>query len=130
MNKVLICWFCLVLGFGLSACQKEEWLFSLSDLDDSVMYEVNIRNYTEAGTFQAFMEHLPKLQALGVDVLWLMPIHPISETKRNGTLGSFYSISDYDEVNPEFGSKDDFYELMQKAHELGFTVLMDLVVNH
>lgn len=97
---------------------------------DSVIYEVNIRQYTEAGTFDAFREHLPRLQSLGVDVLWLMPIHPISVLERKGTLGSYYSIADYKEVNPNFGTKEDLHELIDAAHDLGFKIMLDWVANH
>lgn len=99
-------------------------------LAGSTIYEVNIRQYTPEGTFEAFSNHLPRLQELGVDVLWLMPIHPISETNRKGTLGSYYAPSDYKAVNPEFGSIDDFNAMLQKAHEMGFYVILDWVPNH
>ena len=97
---------------------------------DAVLYEVNIRQYTPEGTLSAFMEHLPRLKELGVDILWLMPIHPIGEKKRKGPLGSYYSISDYRAVNPEFGSMDDLKELVKKAHEMDMKVLLDWVANH
>jgi glycosidase len=83
---------------------------------DAVIYEVNIRQYTEEGTFNAFAEHLPRLKELGVDILWLMPVHPIGEKKRKGSLGSYYSIKDYKAINPEFGTMADFKSLVEKAH--------------
>ncbi|RIX51042.1 alpha-amylase [Paenibacillus nanensis] len=98
--------------------------------DKAVMYEVNVRQYTKEGTFKAFEAHLPRLKELGVDILWFMPIHPISRTNRNGTLGSYYAVDDYKAVNPEFGTEEDFKALVDKAHELGFKVLLDLVANH
>lgn len=94
------------------------------------IYEVNLRQYTGEGTFKAFEEELPRLQDMGVDVLWFMPITPISKKKRQGTLGSYYACSDYTSVNPEFGSLDDFIYLVKTAHSLGFKVLIDLVANH
>lgn len=97
---------------------------------DAVIYEVNVRQYTEEGTFDAFSEHLQELKDMGINTLWFMPIHPISETKRSGTLGSYYSITDYREVNPEFGTKEDFAELVEKAHDMGFKIMMDWVANH
>lgn len=97
---------------------------------DAVIYEVNTRQFTEAGTFEAFQEHLPRLKALGVDILWFMPIHPIGEEKRKGTLGSYYSIRDYKAVNPEFGDLEAFKTLVDKAHEMGFKVILDWVANH
>ena len=95
-----------------------------------VMYEVNVRQYTHEGTFNAFAAHLPRLKELGVDILWFMPIHPIGEKNRKGTLGSYYSIRDYKAVNPEFGTLNDFKTLVDKAHEMGFKVLIDCVANH
>ncbi len=97
---------------------------------NAVLYEVNIRNYTPEGTFAAFQEHLPRLKQLGVDILWLMPIHPISSIRRIGSLGSWYSVANYREVNPEFGTKADFTNLVEAAHALGFKVILDLVANH
>jgi glycosidase len=96
----------------------------------AVIYEVNTRQFTPEGTFNAFAEHLPRLKELGVDILWFMPIHPIGEKERKGTLGSYYSIQDYKAVNPEFGTFDDFKNLVAKAHEMGFYVLLDWVANH
>ncbi|MCM3410225.1 alpha-amylase family glycosyl hydrolase [Metabacillus litoralis] len=97
---------------------------------DAVIYEVNVRQYTSEGTFKAFEEHLPRLKNLGVDILWFMPIHPISKEKRAGTLGSYYAVQNYTAVNPEFGTMDDFKRLVEKAHEMGFKILLDLVANH
>ncbi|MDR0825620.1 MAG: alpha-amylase [Prevotella sp.] len=97
---------------------------------NAVIYEVNVRQYTKEGTFSAFEQHLPRLKDLGVDVLWFMPIHPISEKNRKGTLGSYYAVKDYKAVNPEFGTKEDFKHVVDKAHELGFKVIIDWVANH
>ena len=94
------------------------------------IYEVNIRQYSPEGTFAAFTEDLPRLQEMGVRILWLMPIHPIGELNRKGTLGSYYSIRDYTAINPEFGDKDDFAELVETAHGLGMKVILDWVANH
>ncbi|MHA7110899.1 alpha-amylase family glycosyl hydrolase [Sunxiuqinia elliptica] len=97
---------------------------------DAVLYEVNIRQYTPEGTFKAFAEHLPRLKDLGVDILWIMPIHPISEKNRKGTLGSYYAVKDYKGINPEFGTMADFKNLVSEAHDLGFKVIIDWVANH
>ena len=97
---------------------------------NSVIYEVNIRQYTPEGTFKAFEQHLPRLKELGVDILWLMPIHPIGEKNRKGSLGSYYSVRDYLGINPEFGTMDDFKSLVQKAHSLEMKVIIDWVTNH
>lgn len=99
-------------------------------LAGATIYEVNIRQYTTEGTFAAFSEHLPRLGKLGVDILWLMPIHPIGVEKRKGTLGSYYAITDYEAVNPEFGTDADFRKLVQAAHDAGMIVILDWVANH
>jgi glycosidase len=96
----------------------------------AVIYEVNIRQYTPEGTFNAFAQHLPRLKEMGVDILWLMPIHPIGEKNRKGTLGSYYSIKDYTATNPNYGTIDDFKKLVDEAHQLGMKVIIDWVANH
>ena len=98
--------------------------------NSATIYEVNVRQYTEAGTFKAFEENLPRLQKLGVKILWLMPIHPISKLNRKGTLGSPYSVADYKGINPEYGDSADFKDLVTKAHALGLKVILDWVPNH
>ena len=97
---------------------------------DAVIYQVNLRQFTAAGTLQAAEAELPRLQALGVDILWLMPIQPIGERNRKGTLGSPYSVRDYRAVNPEFGSFADFKKFVDRAHALGMKVILDWVANH
>ncbi len=97
---------------------------------DAVLYEVNLRQYTESGSFNEFSEHLQELKDMGINTLWFMPIHPISETNRSGVLGSYYSVSDYKDVNPEFGNLEDFRALVNKAHDMGFHVMLDWVANH
>jgi len=97
---------------------------------DAVMYEVNIRQFSIEGTFNAFASHLPRLKELGVEILWLMPIHPIGVEKRKGELGSYYSVLDYKDVNPAFGTMDDFKNMVKKAHDMGMKVIIDWVPNH
>lgn len=97
---------------------------------DACIYEVNIRQYTQEGTFKAFESHLHRLRDLGVDILWLMPIHPVGEKNRKGQLGSYYSVRDYLAVNPDFGSLDDFKHLVDTIHSLGMYVILDWVANH
>jgi glycosidase len=96
----------------------------------SNVYEVNIRQYTNEGTFAAFQKHLPRLQEMGVKILWLMPITPISIEKRQGTLGSYYACSSYTEINPEFGTLDDFKNLLRDVHARGMKLIIDWVANH
>lgn len=97
---------------------------------NSVIYEVNIRQYTPEGTFAAFTKQLPRIRALGVDILWLMPVQPIGKIDRKGSLGSYYSIANYHEFNPEFGNKADFVALVDAAHQQGMKVILDWVANH
>jgi alpha-amylase len=97
---------------------------------DSNIYEVNLRQYTKEGTFLAFARHLPRLREMGVEILWFMPITPISKQGRIGTLGSYYACADYMSTNPEFGTVDEFKSLVHLAHEMGFKVLIDWVANH
>ena len=97
---------------------------------NSVMYEVNIRQFSPEGTFNAFSEHLPRIKEMGVDIIWLMPIHSIGEENRKGTLGSYYSVKDYKSINSEFGTKDDFRNLVNKIHELDMKIIIDWVANH
>ena len=97
---------------------------------DSNIYEVNLRQYTTEGNFRAFEAHLPRLRDMGVEVLWFMPVTPISLKGRLGSLGSYYACADYLTTNPEFGSLEDFKRLVQTAHQFGFKVLIDWVANH
>ena len=97
---------------------------------DAVLYEANIRQYTAAGTFDAFAKNLPRLKNMGVEIVWLMPITPISIQERQGTLGSYYACSSYTEINKEFGTLQDFKTLVKQAHSLGLKVIIDWVANH
>lgn len=129
--------------------EEKKELPSINDsvLESSVIYEANIRQYSNEGTFDAFTKDIPQLKELGVKVIWLMPVFPISETKRKATggdfasliedeserakmLGSYYAVSDFTEVNPEFGSKDDIRELIATAHDNDMYVILDWVPNH
>ena len=116
---------------ALAACNKKadapafhpEWTYN------SVMYEVNIRQFSPEGTFKGVEAQLPRLKDLGVDILWLMPMYEIGTEGRKGTLGSYYAISDYKKVNPEFGTMEDFEQLLKAAHAMGFKVILDWVAN-
>lgn len=94
------------------------------------IYEVNLRQFTPEGTFRSFGEHIPRLAGMGVDILWLMPVQPIGEVNRKGTLGSYYSVKDYTDVNPEYGTLEDLKELVARAHNEGMYVILDWVANH
>ena len=97
---------------------------------NQIMYSVFVRNHTPEGTFQALRRDLKRIRDLGVDVIWLMPIHPIGRTARKGTLGSPYAISDYRAVNPEYGTVEDLRQLVDDIHALGMKCIIDVVYNH
>ena len=127
----------LVLApFALSACPRPSAEVATVDRDppawsrDAVIYEVNVRQYTPEGTFPALQRHLPRLDSLGVDILWLMPVQPIGKLNRKGGLGSYYSIADYTAINPEHGNVADFRAFVNAAHALGLKVILDWVANH
>lgn len=94
------------------------------------IYEVNVRQYTPEGTFNAFASQLDRLKDMGVKTLWFMPVTPIAQKNKKGSLGSYYACSDYTSINPEFGTLDDFKNLVKKAHDMGFKVMIDWVANH
>ena len=97
---------------------------------DAVIYQMNTRQFTKEGTFAAAQEQLPRLADMGVDIVWLMPIHPIGEEKRKGDMGSPYSVKDYRAINPDLGTEEDFRAFVDAAHELGLKVILDWVANH
>ncbi len=107
-----------------SVYKRAEWLSTTN------IYEVNLRQYSREGTINAFAKELPRLKDMGVEVLWFMPIYPIGKKNRKGTLGSYYSIMDYEAVNEEFGTIHDFKSLVDTAHSMGMKVIIDWVANH
>lgn len=104
--------------------KKADWIHNTN------VYEVNLRQYTAAGSFTAFAKELPRLKEMGVHTLWFMPITPIAQKKMKGSMGSYYACSDYTSINPEFGTLDDFKSLVKEAHSMGFKVIIDWVANH
>ena len=146
--KKLIVLALVALSFTTSYAQKATDLTS-DKLENAVIYEVNIRQYSPEGSFNAFTKDIPNLKQLGVKVIWVMPIFPISQTKRKATggdnskfasempaaeqhkyLGSYYAVSDFKKVNPEFGTIEDFRKLVKIAHQSGMYVILDWVPNH
>ena len=97
---------------------------------NAVIYEVNLRQYSDSGNVTSFARELPRLKDLGVDILWMMPIHPISQKDRKGTLGSYYAVADYTAFNPEFGTVEQFKDMVKQAHDQGMKVIIDWVPNH
>ena len=119
-----------LMGWGQNAAPAPTTVNHADWSRNAVIYEVNVRQFTPEGTFKAMENHLPRLKDLGVDILWFMPIHPISQDDRKGKLGSYYAVADYKGVNPEFGSLDDFRDMVKAAHNLGMKVIIDWVPNH
>ncbi|MBS7332942.1 alpha-amylase family glycosyl hydrolase [Faecalibacter bovis] len=136
----------LVAGLFITSCGKKDETnteavqteqsgeniapFTADMAETAVIYEVNVRQFSPEGTFAAVTKEIPNIKKLGVKVLWLMPIHPIGVEKRKEGLGSYYSISDYRGVNPEFGTAEDFRALVKEAHKNGIYVILDWVANH
>ena len=145
MKKII---FLTTILFIFSSCGKNIDSEKIKiNVKNAVIYEVNIRQYSEQGTFEEFTKDIPMLKELGVNIIWAMPIFPISKTKRKATggdfayliedkekrdkmLGSYYAVSDYGKINPEFGTIDDFRNLVDTAHENGMYVILDWVPNH
>jgi 1,4-alpha-glucan branching enzyme len=151
MKKIALA---LVGLFAFIACETEEKKetkkitpISNQVLESAVIYEANIRQYSNEGTFDAFTKDIPQLKELGVKIIWLMPVFPISQTKRKATggdfaskltdpneqakaLGSYYAVSDFKKINPEFGTIEDFRRLVKTAHQNGMYVILDWVPNH
>lgn len=146
----------LILTLSLVACKKQDKQTKMTEtaptvtkemMETAIIYEANIRQYSKEGNFDAFTKDLPELKKMGVKIIWLMPIYPISEVNRKATgdtfvqdikdpeerkkyRGSYYAAADYKGVNPEFGTLQDLKELVQKAHELDIFVILDWVPNH
>ena len=128
--KIIFKLFLLTLIFNYNLVLAQESRILNSDIASGVIYEANIRQYSKEGTFNAFTRDIPVLKDLGIKVIWLMPVNPISTTKSKGPLGSYYAVSDYEKVNPEFGTEEDFRDLVEKAHDLGIYIILDWVPGH
>ena len=158
MKKITLCLVTIALMASCKNKQQKETIpeenqeestspVSDDEMESAVIYEANIRQYSPEGTFEAFTKDIPQLKDLGVKIIWVMPVYPISVKNRKATgggfvsdikdekerekyLGSYYAISNYTEVNPEFGTKKDFQNLVDTAHENGMYVILDWVANH
>ena len=124
MKKII---FAICAALALLSCTQAT---KQQPLENSVVYEMNVRQYTPEGSFAAAQQELPRLAEMGVDIVWLMPIYPIGVEGRKGTLGSYYAVKDYCAVNPEFGTLEDFDNFLAEAHRLGLRVVLDWVANH
>ena len=121
---ILLSLLLIIIPNSVSGQTHHDWSYNLS------IYELNVRQYTNSGTFAEFETHLDRLEELGVGILWFMPIHPIGAQNRIGNLGSYYSVKDYYDINSEFGTLDNFKALVDSIHAKGMYVLMDWVGNH
>lgn len=137
-NNIKIWMLAFLLIFSFGSCNNDDAevtteipnsQISPISARNKIIYEVNVRNYSSQG-FNGVKNDLQRLKDLGVDIIWLMPIHPIGQEKREGSLGSPYSIRDYKAVNPEFGSDQDFKNLIDAAHSMNMEIWMDWVANH
>ena len=117
---------CLASCAKQPCCQLEHPCYAY----DATIYELNTRQLTEEGTFKAAEAVLPALKEIGVDIIWIMPIQKIGVLERKGSLGSYYAITDYCTLNPEFGTRADFEHFLAEAHKLGLKVILDWVANH
>ena len=132
-KKFPVWFFFLFLLFLISSnihAQKETTVVHPRWSNNVSIYEVNVRQYTHEGTFKAFQKHIPEIKKMGIGIIWIMPINPIGEKNRKGTLGSYYSVKDYKAINPEFGTLDDFKNLVNEIHKQGMHVIIDWVANH
>ena len=129
MKKLFWVFLAAILMTGCTG-NKQQPTVAATDWANTVVYEMNVRQYTPEGTFAAAQRELPRLKELGIDVVWLMPIYPIGVEGRKGTLGSYYAIKDYTDINPEFGTLADFDNFLAEAHRLGLKVIIDWVANH
>ena len=143
MRYIRLIFLCTQLIFYFASCKSKN-VFQSMEINESFtnkfilpewaksanIYEVNIRQYTPEGSFNAFRKHLERLKEMGVGTLWFMPIFPISETKMKGSLGSYYAVSDFRKTNPKFGTITEFKSIIDEAHNLGMKVILDWVPNH
>ncbi len=123
------------VSLGMASCTTQNIKKDMTDLPKdwkhtTNIYEVNVRQYTKEGTFNAFAKEMPRLKAMGVKTLWFMPVTPIAQQNKKGSLGSQYAAADYTSINPEFGTMADFKNMVNEAHRLGFRVIIDWVANH
>jgi len=124
-----LCLVTLFVGGGIISAQNAA-LASPSWLRHGVIYEVFPRAFSSNGDFNGITARLDDLKGLGIDILWLMPIHPIGQKMRKGDVGSPYAVKDYYAINPDYGSADDLKRLITQAHRRDMKVIMDLVANH
>lgn len=137
MKKILI----IAILFGFFSCEKVEREEEVKEEEiaythhsdwskSATIYELNIRQFSDKGDFNSIVPQLDRIKEMGIDIIWLMPIHPIGEKNRKGGLGSYYSVKDYKAVNPDYGTMDDFKNLVTEIHNRDMFVIIDWVANH
>jgi glycosidase len=139
LKRLVLIAIVLIIGthrFGIAAPQsarevsKEQARPTRAWVRDGVVYEIYPRAFSPQGNFDGITARLDDLKALGVTILWLMPIHPIGQEKKKGTIGSPYAVRDYFGINPDYGTKDDLKKLIAEAHRRGLKLIIDIVANH
>ena len=121
----------LSLGLLLTALAEQPATHPIADwIKSGVIYEVNPRSFSAAGDFRGIEQRLDYLKDLGITILWIMPIHPVGQAKKKGSIGSAYAVQDYYAINPSYGTKDDFKHLVNEAHKRGLKIIIDIVANH
>ena len=130
MKQIILLLSILLFFFSCSNHIQEENPDKHSWTKNAVMYEVNVRQFTPEGTFNAFSKHLTRIKELGVDIIWFMPIHEIGQVNRKGSLGVIILSKTTRSINPEFGTLEDFNQLVKQIHELDMKVIIDWVANH
>ena len=120
----------VISGSSVPGIAKKTITHTPKWVNQAVIYSINVRNFSPKGDFQGVVQLLPYLKSLGVNTLWLLPVNTIGRINRKGVLGSLYAIKDYYEINPEFGTREDFINLIKTAHKTGIKIILDLVINH
>lgn len=130
MNRLLI----FALLFILFSCKKHTPVppseYTIPATEDLVIYELFLRSFSEEGTLQAVTNRLDELQQLGINCLWIMPPYPVGEVKKINPLGSPYSVREYRQIDPAYGTPADLEKLISEAHQRGIAVILDFVANH
>ena len=121
-----------MLKYGYTATKEDDTMANDTDvrLQNQVIYSIYVRNHTPEGTFRAVIPDLDRIKALGTDIVWLLPIHPIGEKGKKGSLGCPYANRDYRAVNPAYGTMEDFRALVDAIHARGMKCMIDVVYNH
>lgn len=131
LTTCLLTWLTLPTALGADADPKTPSARPSPDwLRGAVVYEIFPRNFSKEGDFNGITGRLDELNNLGVNILWLMPVHPIGEKNKKGSIGSPYAVRDFRALNPDYGTSDDFKRLIDEAHQRGMKVILDMIAGH